>query len=86
MKQYQKLFLPNKAPIFYIGSFIIGLAYLVLGNHSEAIIFLGLAFIFDPFDSQIPFPRRSMAQKTWLIIHLVIVLSIIAYELFEKIF
>lgn len=40
-------------------------------DYSGSAMYLGLALIFDPFDTKVTFQLRPMWQKTWLMMHLI---------------
>lgn len=48
--------------------------YEVLGPHDylAAAANMGISLIFDPFDANVSFSARPLWQRTWLIIHLVL--------------
>jgi hypothetical protein len=33
---------------------------------------MGIALIFDPFDQQVPFGKRPVWQRVWLVVHLLV--------------
>jgi len=49
-----------------------------------AVIFWGLALVFDPFDTKNPFPHRLVYQKAWLTVHLSITLALFVLMIIEK--
>jgi hypothetical protein len=66
----------------YIGFVIFGLYQLLLKHSaSEAVTQLGIALIFDPFDTEQPWKERPIWQKGVLILHLAVVFSLIGYEI-----
>ena len=46
-----------------------GLVFLFLKNYSNAVIFLGLAPLFDPFNPAVKFNHRPLWQRLWLVVH-----------------
>ena len=54
----------------YILFLLTGLMFLYFKDISQAVIFLGLAIVFDPFDISVSFNQRPFYQKAWLIVHL----------------
>jgi hypothetical protein len=60
---------------------LMGLYYLATQRPSDAMSMLGVALIFDPFDPTVPFPKRSLAQRAWLLLHLaaVLVLAVVSF-------
>lgn len=61
--------------IFYSLFVITGTWFLFERDFGEAVIFGGLALIFDPFNPRISFGKRHVYQRIWLIIHLIITFS-----------
>lgn len=58
--------------------FIIAAIYFMFRRDiSQAVIFWSLALVFDPFDITIPFGKRPMYQRIWLVVH-----TVIAFVLF----
>lgn len=51
--------------------------FMAVKNYSQAMIFLGTALIFDPFDTNIPFAKRAVYQRVWLFVHLLITLALL---------
>lgn len=51
-----------------------GIYFLIRKDYSNAVVFWGLAPIFEPFDSKIPFGKRPLYQKLWLVVHVIITL------------
>lgn len=41
---------------------------------------LGIAFIFDPFNANITWANRKTWQKSWLIVHVAVVIALLLYE------
>ncbi len=57
------------------GVFVLaGIYFLVTKDYSNAVVFWGLAPIFEPFDAKIPFGKRPLYQRVWLIVHVIITL------------
>lgn len=57
------------------GIFVLaGIYFLIRKDYSNAVVFWGLAPIFEPFDSKIPFGKRPLYQKLWLVVHVIITL------------
>lgn len=51
-----------------------GIYFLIRKDYSNAVVFWGLAPIFEPFDAKIPFGKRPLYQRIWLITHVIITL------------
>ncbi|MBK9254719.1 MAG: hypothetical protein IPM42_04465 [Saprospiraceae bacterium] len=58
----------------YIVFIIVGLGFILMKDFSQAVIFMGLALVFDPFDIETAFQKRPFYQRAWLIVHLIMVL------------
>ncbi|MGV3594138.1 MAG: hypothetical protein ACO1NK_02745 [Sediminibacterium sp.] len=57
------------------GVFVLaGICFLFTKDYSNAVVFWGLAPIFEPFNAKIPFGKRPLYQRIWLITHVVITL------------
>jgi len=55
---------------------IAGLFFLFFSSDkSNGVMFLCLAFVFEPFDDKVPFKERTLKQRVWLIIHLTIAIA-----------
>ena len=64
----------------YFGFLLIGIVYLVKKDSGQAVIYFGLALVFDPFDIKVPFTKRPVYQQIWLIVHLAITLSLLVLD------
>ncbi len=57
------------------GAFLMLVAYFALsGQYSDAIINLGIALVFDPFDTTVTWAKRPLWQRAWMLVHLAILL------------
>ncbi len=61
-----------------------GIYFLFKKDVSQAVIFWGIALVFDPFDTQVPFNKRPVYQQLWLIVHLAITFGLLGIELLGK--
>lgn len=62
------------------GIFVLaGISFLITKDASNAVIFWGLALIFDPFDINQPWKERPLYQKVWLIVHLAITFAVFGF-------
>ncbi len=68
----------------YVLFLLTGLMFLYFKDISQAVIFLGLAIVFDPFDINVPFNQRPFYQKAWLIGHLGIVAALFGFMVSGK--
>jgi hypothetical protein len=64
----------NISPMFnrilYIAFVMFAMYYLLFSpDKMQGVSMLGIAFIFDPFDQQVPFNKRPIWQRAWLIVH-----------------
>ena len=58
------------------GAFILLVIYGVLsGNYGDALMNLGIALIFDPFDQNVKWNDRPRYQRVWLLVHVSLVLA-----------
>jgi hypothetical protein len=65
----------------YIGFVLFGLYELVFKHSAaQAATHFGIALAFDPYDQSQPWKERPSWQRGILIIHLVILFSLIGYE------
>jgi len=65
----------------YIGFVLFGLYELFIKNSAlEAATQLGIALIFDPFDTTQPWKERPQWQKAVLILHLALIAGLFGYE------
>ena len=68
----------------YISFLLIASVFLYLENYPDAMMYLGLAFIFDPFDSSVTYKDRPLYQRLWLLVHLAVTLLVLAIMLLRK--
>lgn len=72
----------NKAA--YLIFIAAGIGFLIAKDLSQAVVFWGLALVFDPFNISQPFQQRPLYQKCWLIAHLGITLALFVLMLLGK--
>ncbi len=63
---------------------ITGVGFLIANDFSQAVVFFGLALVFDPFDITVPFKKRPLYQQVWLIVHLAITIALFVLMLMGK--
>ena len=51
----------------FIGFVLAGIYFAIIGKISDAAMFGGLALVFDPFDTNVPFPKRPLYQRAVLL-------------------
>ena len=56
----------------YIVFVIVGIYFLVINDFSQAVIYWGIGLVFDPFEIDVPFYKRSVFKQAVLYIHLLI--------------
>jgi hypothetical protein len=63
------------------GAFVMVSLYFLLVSEdlNSAVINLGIALVFDPFDQSVPLNKRPLYQRVWLIVHLVILLGLFGW-------
>jgi len=52
----------------------LGVYFAIRGDYDSAVINMGIAPIFDPFDGLVKWKDRPLVQKAWLLIHVSIVI------------
>jgi hypothetical protein len=63
--------------ILYTGFILIALYFLLArGDYGDAAANLGIALIFDPFDTKQAWRERAFYQRAWLIVHLLVVITL----------
>lgn len=66
------------------GLYLVLVVYLFIkGDYDWAVTNLGIALIFDPFDTEVAWANRPTYQKAWLIVHLVVTFAGFAYLIFR---
>lgn len=66
-KQKQSIQVNRFAYILYL---ILVFYLLIKGDLEWAIINMGIAMAFDPFDTKVKWQSRPLYQKVWLLVHL----------------
>lgn len=57
--------------------------YLVIkGDYEWAFANLGIALVFDPFDTTVKWQQRPMYQKVWLLVHLALTFAGLIFIIF----
>ena len=56
----------------------------VKGDYVWAFTNLGIALVFDPFDSTVKWQHRPLHQKAWLLSHVALMLTGLIYLYFHK--
>ena len=68
----------------YIVFVIIAVIFMFLKDFSQAMMFSGLALVFDPFNPTMPFPKRPTYQKVWFIAHIFVTFTLFALMIIWK--
>ncbi|HLO80187.1 MAG TPA: hypothetical protein VK166_04495 [Chitinophagaceae bacterium] len=72
--------------IGYVAFVLLSFYYLIFSRDvSQAMGTLAIALIFDPFDQAIPFGKRPLYQRAWLIVHGICLLILFLFFLKNKI-
>jgi hypothetical protein len=58
--------------------------FAIKGDYEWAFINLGVALVFDPFDTTVKWQYRKFYQKAWLLAHVAIMLAGMIYLYFQK--
>lgn len=79
----------NKAQQFikvgYVLFIVLAIYHLLINkNLIDCAMNLGIALIFDPFDQNVSWNNRPKWQKTWLIVHVLIALSVLIFGVLNK--
>lgn len=63
------------------GAFVlVSLYFLIISKDlGSAVANLGIALVFDPFDQSVPWNKRPLYQRVWLLVHLVILLGLVGW-------
>jgi hypothetical protein len=72
----------NKAA--YIVLMLLGIFVIIRKDFSQASIYWGLALAFDPFNIEMPFPKRPFYQQAWLMVHLLITFALFVLMMMGK--
>jgi hypothetical protein len=67
----------------YIIFLALGIFFLAKKDFGQAIIYWGLALVFDPFNIKTPFNKRPFYQQACLIVHLSITLALFVLMLIK---
>jgi hypothetical protein len=62
--------------VVYAVFLLAGIYFLLKPDYGTAVVFWGLAPVFDPFDAKIAFVKRPLYQRIWLIMHVAITMVI----------
>lgn len=79
----------NKAQQFikvgYVLFIVLAIYHLLINkNFFDCAMNLGIALIFDPFDQNVSWNNRPKWQRTWLIVHVLIALSVLIFGVLNK--
>lgn len=79
----------NKAQQFikvgYVLFIVLAIYHLLINkNLIDCAMNLGIALVFDPFDQNVSWNNRPKWQRTWLIVHVLIALSVLILGLLKK--
>ncbi|MCA6400373.1 MAG: hypothetical protein IM588_16400, partial [Cytophagales bacterium] len=71
---------------FLYGAFVaLGLYFLLAKKDiPTAMSNFGIALIFDPFDQKVMWQNRSLYQRVWLIVHIIILFVLLVVWLSQK--
>ncbi|MGZ5245948.1 MAG: hypothetical protein ACXWV5_02640 [Flavitalea sp.] len=66
------------------GAFLLLVIYfLIRGDVENATINLGIALIFDPFDTNVSWQNRPLYQRAWLLVHVALTFAGFLYLIFR---
>ena len=67
------------------GFYMVLVIYLAIkGNYDWAITNLGVALVFDPFETTVKWQHRPLYQRAWLLTHVAIMLAGLLFLWFQK--
>jgi hypothetical protein len=67
----------------YLVLVVLGVIYLVEKSTGQAVIYLGIALAFDPFNPDQKWNDRPSWQKMLLLVHLAVVFGLVFIEIFN---
>jgi len=56
----------------------------IKGDYGWAFTNLGVALVFEPFDTTVNWQNRPLYQKAWLLVHVAIMLAGLIFLYFQK--
>jgi hypothetical protein len=68
--------------VAYAAFTFVGIIFMCMKDTSQAVIFFGLALVFDPFDQTVRWNDRPLYQRIWLFAHLLLALGAFVGMLF----
>ena len=54
---------------------LVAIVMVLMKDYSTAVTNFALALVFDPFNQTVPWGKRTLYQRAWLIIHLLLALA-----------
>jgi hypothetical protein len=63
----------------------IGIYYVVARQYMQAVVYIGLALAFDPFDAHITWKARPVYQKGWLLVHALLLMVLLIMGSFHSV-
>ncbi len=63
---------------------ILAIYFIIEGDYAWAFTNLGVALVFDPFDTTVKWQHRPLYQKSWLFVHAAVMLAGLIYLCFQK--
>ena len=76
---------PGINRFMYGGFVVLAVVMLATGNWMTGVSNLGIALIFDPFDTKQPFKERPRWQQVWLVVHVCVLFAALGYGLYIEI-
>jgi hypothetical protein len=71
--------------ILYLSFVLFGGFFFLRNDIATGLTQLGVALVFDPYDSSVPWKERPTWVKIWLILHLLIIFTLLILLLLGKI-
>ncbi|AMR30321.1 hypothetical protein A0256_02260 [Mucilaginibacter sp. PAMC 26640] len=70
--------------IAYTSLLFAAIVFLILKDWQSGFMMLGISLIADPFDYRVTWTKRPLWQRSWLIVHLVILFAAMFYLIISK--
>jgi len=69
----------------YGGFVVLAVVMLTTGNWMTGVSNIGIALIFDPFDTKQAFNERPKWQQVWLVVHVCVLFAALGYGLYTEV-
>ncbi len=69
----------------YGGFVVLAVVMLTTGDWMTGVSNIGIALLFDPFDTKQPFNERPKWQQVWLVVHVCALFAALGYGLYTEV-